>query len=103
MKRIARLLLTVLAAGALNQTACSQDLPLQRIKLPSGFQIEVYAAVPGPRSLALGDNGTVFVGTQREGSVFALVPRVGAPPEVLTIAKGLNTPTAWRFAPARST
>ena len=97
MRRIARLLLTVLAAGALSQTACSQDLPLQRIKLPPGFQIEVYAPVPGPRSLALGDNGTVFVGTQREGSVFALVPRVGAPPEVLTIAKGLNTPNGVAF------
>jgi glucose/arabinose dehydrogenase len=97
MRQIARLLLTVLAVGALNQSACSQDLPLQRIKLPPGFQIEVYAPVPAARSLALGDNGLVFVGTQREGSVFALVPRAGASPEVLTIAKGLNTPNGVAF------
>ena len=31
------------------------DLPLDRIKLPPGFEISVYAEVPGARSLALGD------------------------------------------------
>ena len=97
MKRIATLLLTVLAVCTLNPAACSQGLPLQRIKLPPGFEIEVYAAVPGPRSLALGDKGTVFVGTQRDGSVFALVPRAGVAPEVLTIAKRLNSPNGVAF------
>jgi glucose/arabinose dehydrogenase len=97
MSRIARLLVAVLAVCALSQSACPQDLPLQRIRLPPGFRIEVYAPVPGPRSLALGDNGVVFVGTQREGSVFALVPRAGASPEVLTIAKGLNAPNGVAF------
>jgi glucose/arabinose dehydrogenase len=97
MRRIAKLLLTVFAAGVLNQAGCAQELPLERIKLPPGFEISVYALVPGPRSLALGDNGTVFVGTQREGSVYAIAPRAGGAPEVLTIAKGLNTPNGVAF------
>ena len=56
--------LMLLAAAAI-QAACAEELPLDRIKLPPGFQIEIYAVVPNARSLALGDNDTVFVGTQR--------------------------------------
>src|SRR5215468_6696984 len=97
MESMARVALMLLAVPALIQTACAQDLPLDRIKLPSGFEIEVYAQVPNARSLALGDNGTVFVGTQREGSVFAIVPRPGGAAEVLTIAKGLSSPNGVAF------
>ena len=97
MRRIARLLLTVFGAGVLNQAACAQELPLGRIKLPPGFEIGVYALVPGPRSLALGDNGTVFVGTQRDGNVYAIAPPAGGAPEVFTLAKGLNTPNGVAF------
>ena len=52
MPALARIL-AVLALPA--ATACAADLPLERIKLPPGFAIEVYAEVPGARSLALGD------------------------------------------------
>jgi len=97
MTRIARSLLILLAACALNEAGCAQELPLQQIKLPPGFEIAVYAAVPNARSLALGDAGTVFVGTQREGRVFAIVPRADGAPEVLTIAQGLNSPNGVAF------
>lgn len=53
---------------------------LHKIKLPDGFKISVYAKnVPGARSLALGSQGTVFVGTRgkrgnkRRGSIFTVV------------------------------
>jgi len=42
-----------------------QRLPLERIKLPPGFEIGVFAdGVPVARSLALGRNNVLFVGTR---------------------------------------
>jgi len=63
------LLFTVsLAAGA-------RDLPLDRIKLPPGFKISLYADdVPGARSMALSPDGTLFAGT-RGSRVYALPNR----------------------------
>jgi len=76
----------------------AKDLDTSKIHLPAGFRIEVYAPnVPGARSLALGERGTVFVGSRHEGKVYAVV---GAPPgkvEVITIAKGLNSPNGVAF------
>ncbi len=69
---------------------------LRNIKLPPGFEISIYASVPGARSLSVAPSGTVFVGTQR-GRVYAVRPRVGAEPQVLTIAQGLNTPNGVAF------
>ena len=49
-------------------------LPLDKIKLPTGFQISVFADdVTNARSMALSPNGTLFVGTRREGKVYAVV------------------------------
>ncbi|RUA17480.1 MAG: sorbosone dehydrogenase family protein, partial [Flavobacteriia bacterium] len=49
------------------------SLPLDRLKLPKGFQIEIYAeGIDGARSMAMGDNGTLFVGTRNENKVYAL-------------------------------
>ena len=96
-------ILLVLAAGFLPNLACSSDgvrqpgsagLPLDRIRLPQGFHIELYAyPVPSARSLTLDGAGTVFVGT-REDRVYALRDRDGdhRAEEVLVVAKGLNSP-----------
>ncbi|MGH7230924.1 MAG: permease [Nitrospiraceae bacterium] len=47
--------------------------PMEKIKLPPGFEINVYAMdVPNARGMTLGENGTVFVGTQSKGNVYAL-------------------------------
>ncbi|MBI1921712.1 MAG: sorbosone dehydrogenase family protein [Geobacter sp.] len=72
---------------------------LDDIRLPPGFSISIYSdKVPGARSLALGKNGTVFVGT-REGKVYALVDtnRDGRADRVFTIASGLNQPNGVAF------
>lgn len=46
---------------------------LKQLHLPDGFTVSIYADnVPNARSLALGDNGVVFVGTGREGKVYAV-------------------------------
>ncbi|KSA13701.1 PQQ-dependent sugar dehydrogenase [Maribacter dokdonensis] len=51
----------------------STDLALLELNLPEGFQIEVYArGVDGARSMAMGNNGTLFVGTRTENTVYAI-------------------------------
>ncbi|MDG1572907.1 sorbosone dehydrogenase family protein [Robiginitalea sp. M366] len=52
------------------------NLPLDRLKLPPGFQIEVYAdSVDGARSMAMGEDGTLFVGTRNDKTVYAIQDR----------------------------
>ncbi|MGB7571782.1 MAG: PQQ-dependent sugar dehydrogenase [Methanothrix sp.] len=47
------------------QSSSSSSLPLEKIVLPEGFSIQVFAQnLSYPRSLALGDEGTIFVGTR---------------------------------------
>ncbi|MEJ2312449.1 MAG: sorbosone dehydrogenase family protein [Gemmatimonadales bacterium] len=86
-------LLPLLAFGVIRLTGQS-DPQLELIELPPGFVIEVYASdVPGARSLALGPDGTVFVGSWQAGKVYALTDRDGAGGiETITIASGLDIP-----------
>ncbi len=51
-------------------------LPIDKLKLPEGFKIEVYAdSIDGARSMAMGENGTLFVGTRNENKVYAIQDR----------------------------
>jgi glucose/arabinose dehydrogenase len=80
----------VLAAAAAPATA---RIELERIKLPAGFQIEVFAeGVNDARSMALGDQGTLFVSTRRAGNVYAIKHDGRKAVQVITIARGLNMP-----------
>ena len=77
----------------------NRKIPLEKIRLPQGFRISVFAdSVSSARSLTRGDRGTIFVGT-REDSVFALVDanNDGKADRVYTIAKGLNQPNGVAF------
>lgn len=47
------------------------DLPLEKIKLPPGFSIELLARVPNAREMALADGKVLFVGSM-SGQVHAL-------------------------------
>src|SRR5436309_3214612 len=47
-------------------------LPLDRIRLPSGFEIRLWARAPGARSMTLSPGGTLYVGTREEGNVYAV-------------------------------
>jgi glucose/arabinose dehydrogenase len=72
--------------------ALAQRLPLERIKLPPGFEISVFAdSVPEARSLALGRNNVLFVGT-RADRVYAVRYRDAKATQVVTIASGLRMP-----------
>lgn len=72
-------------------------LPIERIKLPPGFEIRVWARVPGARSMALSPGGTLFVGSREEGSVYAIRAATGGTPSVVTIARGLRMPNGVAF------
>jgi len=76
-----------------------KGIHLDKIQMPPGFKISLYARVPGARSMALGPAGVVFVGTRAKGSVYAVVDRDNdhAADEVLTIAEGLNSPNGVAF------
>lgn len=73
------------------------DVDLDDITLPPGFSIEVYADVPHARSMALGDDGIVFVGNRRATSVYAVVPVDGGEAEVIELVSGLDTPNGVAY------
>lgn len=78
----------------------ARTLPLEKIKLPPGFEIAVYADdVPGARSLSLGADGTVYVGTLTAGKIYAVIDKDqdGKADQVLTVAEGLNSPNGVAF------
>jgi len=75
-------------------------LPLDRLTLPPGFHIAVYAdQVPNAREIALGAKGTVFVGSNSAGKVYALTDANGdgVAEKVRVIASGLQLPVGVAF------
>ena len=78
----------------------ASDLQLDRIDLPQGFAIDVYAQdLPEARSLEQSPRGTLFVGTRQEGSVYALVDDDGdhRADTTYTVATGLRMPNGVAF------
>jgi glucose/arabinose dehydrogenase len=83
--------LTVTIALSGHQTAS----PLEKLVLPAGFQAEVFAEkVENARSMAIGPQGTVFVGSQYVGKVHAVVDSAKdqKADRVVVIASGLDQP-----------
>jgi glucose/arabinose dehydrogenase len=89
-------LMLSIASGA--HASAQSDKVLQSVQLPAGFSIELLTdQTPGARSMALGERGTLFVGT-RSGKVYAVKPGAdGAPASVHTIADKLNMPNGVAF------
>ena len=76
------------------------SLPLERITLPPGFAITVYADnVPNARGMALGKNGILFVGSKEKGNVYAVLDKDNdqRADAVVTIASGLNMPVGVAY------
>src|SRR5262249_18032051 len=81
-KRLARVVPPPLPAAA-------DKLPLDKLKAPKGFTIDVYASgVDGARTLRLGDKGTVFVSSRLKDKIHAIVDKDGKR-EVKVVASGL--------------
>jgi glucose/arabinose dehydrogenase len=71
----------------------------EAIELPQGFRLAVYAEVPHARSLALGKDGAVYVGSRKSDTVCAVRDRDGdgVGESVTTIAEGLDTPNGVAY------
>ena len=73
------------------------QLPTERLRVPQGFRVELWAhGAPGARMMALGDNGTVFVGTRVIGRVYAISDQ-GGQRQVRVVAQGLRQPNGVAF------
>lgn len=73
---------------------------LDRLTLPRGFHIAVYSdQVPNARELTVGAQGTVFVGSNDAGKVYALTDANGdgVAERVRVIASGLQLPVGVAF------
>jgi glucose/arabinose dehydrogenase len=77
--------------------AAVDKLPTAKLKVPAGFNIEIYAAgMANARSLAEGDKGTVFVGSRLVGNVYAVANKDGKR-SVKVLASGLYRPNGVAF------
>lgn len=77
-----------------------QAVDLSQIKVANGFGISLYASNLGDaKQLAIGDNGTLFVGTGKSGIIHALVDTNGSGRvnKRYVVAHGLNIPEAIAF------
>jgi len=95
MKKSCLVVAACLAWMSIQSEAAS--LP-ETLRVPPGFSVGVLARVPGARSMALGDKGTLFVSTQRgSGNVYAIRDPLGKTPQVVTLATGLKMPNGIAF------
>lgn len=82
-----------------NPADTAERIRLDRIELPPGFEIELLSdEVPTARGMTFGADGTLFVGSQEAGKVYALDYRQRPPLTAQVIADGLEGPhgVAWR-------
>jgi hypothetical protein len=89
------MMLAVLPGAVSAQPLAPVAIPLDRIALPTGFHIELYASgVTNARALDFSDDGTVlFAGSMTEGKVYAIT-RDG---RVTVVADGLEMPTGLDY------
>jgi glucose/arabinose dehydrogenase len=76
------------------------EVRLDLLELPPGFEIEIYAeGVENARQMALGDNGTLFLGSRRAGKLWAVSDVDGdqKADKVMLIDSGLRMPSGLEF------
>lgn len=80
-------------------TEHAKTLPLDQIKLPAGFAIEVYAEVEDARSMALSPSGVLYVGNKDKDKVYAIKDTNGdnKADKKWVVASGLNMPNGVAF------
>lgn len=91
--------LTFFSCASSNSNSDSNS-NLDKITLPDGFQISIYAEdVPGARSMELSPDGTLFVGSRDEGNVYAVRDNDGdyVADEVFIIDEELYMPNGVQF------
>ncbi|MBU9937344.1 MAG: hypothetical protein KTQ13_11880, partial [Ferruginibacter sp.] len=90
-------LLQFTAAG--QETNLFKKYDLDKITLPPGFSISVFAEVPNARSMCWGEKGTLFVGNRSKDKVYAVLDdnKDGKADKVFVIDEGLNMPNGVAF------
>lgn len=77
----------------------TKTLPLDKIKLPAGFTIDVYAEVEDARSMAISPSGVIYVGNKDKDKVYAIKDTNGdfKADKRWVLASGLNMPNGVAF------
>jgi glucose/arabinose dehydrogenase len=80
-------------------TLASADLPLETVKLPSGFSIAVFAEAEDARSMAISPDGTLFIGNRDGDKVYAVkdMDGDGTADKKWVVASGMDTPNGVAF------
>lgn len=76
------------------------EVPVESLRLPKNFSIEIFASdIENARQMALGNKGTLFVGSRGAGKVYALVDENNdyKADKHYVIARGLNMPSGIAF------
>lgn len=85
----------------LSLLACTrtEKLDLSRLKLPPGFQIEVFGKAPHARQMAFSPSGVLLVTETSDGIVLALPDRnhTGHSDRAVPVLSGLNAPHGIAF------
>ena len=100
MGAMKKLKLVLLLFAAMLVETMHADVKLDLIELAPGFSIEVYAqGVENARQMALGDAGTLFVGSRKAGKLWAVTDSDGdqQAETVRLIDKDLNMPSGLAF------
>ncbi|MBS3965222.1 MAG: PQQ-dependent sugar dehydrogenase [Methylomonas sp.] len=99
MNIVKSLLLLLAISPVCFATKPEHEAVLKQLRLPHGFKISIFAdTVPGARQMALGEDGTVYVGS-RESKVYALrdANNDGYAEETYKLAEGLYLPNGVAF------
>jgi len=72
----------------------SQNLPLDKLKLPNGLKIKVFARVPNARQMSLSPSGNLFVGSMGPGLVHVVMKGSNVGTKLL---EGLTVPVGVQF------
>ena len=97
---MSRVISAAVAIGAVAGCVSAQEIQLDRLNLPSGFRIEIFASkVENARQMALAPDGTLFVSSRQAGNVYAVLDENNdhVADRVVTIASGLNMPNGIAF------
>jgi len=77
---------------------CSIPLDLRLLKLPAGFEIEIFAKTESPRMLAISPGGVLLCTSESAGTVTAFLnPEHLGQAKAVTVLKGLNGPHGIAF------
>ncbi|MBD3343966.1 MAG: sorbosone dehydrogenase family protein [Chitinivibrionales bacterium] len=90
----------IIACGAPFHASYSSPVHLDRIKMPEGFKISLYASnIPDARSMARGSEGTLFVGNRQADKVWAVVDsnNDNVADKSVIILRGLTSPNGVAF------